>query len=223
MMKSPFKADFKGADFENYDKMYSTGTWSYPLLRSLISPDVILLPIRPAYTVKLNTTESLLDLQVRSCVNGAHILASIKNIHILLNLGASQGISVFVLDIKNVFQNTIQSCPSKRTYKMLPQFFLEYLRLHQLYALQNFRSMQGEKDAGRHWCDLLAGFLCNVGLHRSVADHAIFTWKEHSSLMFVAIATGDFPCVCNDSKHFLCLKRRLKEVFVLTLQEGNIL
>jgi hypothetical protein len=32
MMKSPFKAEFKGAHFKNYDKMYSTGTWSFPVL-----------------------------------------------------------------------------------------------------------------------------------------------------------------------------------------------
>jgi hypothetical protein len=32
-MKSPFKADFKGAHFENYYKMYATGTWSFPVLR----------------------------------------------------------------------------------------------------------------------------------------------------------------------------------------------
>jgi hypothetical protein len=44
IMKSPFKAEFKGAHFENYDKMYSTGTWS--------SAGVVLLPICPAYAIK---------------------------------------------------------------------------------------------------------------------------------------------------------------------------
>jgi hypothetical protein len=110
----------------------------------------------------------------------------------MLNLGTSQGKSVFVLHVKNAFQNTIQFDASKRTHNMLPPFFLEYLRLcwsdhpeveaitndPQLYALQNFRFMQGEKDAGRHWYQLLLGALRNVGMHRSVADHAVFTWTE---------------------------------------------
>jgi hypothetical protein len=73
MMKSPFKADFKGSHFENNDKMYSTGTWSYPLLRSIIPPEAVLLPLRPAYTVKSTTMESLWELQVRSCANGARM------------------------------------------------------------------------------------------------------------------------------------------------------
>jgi hypothetical protein len=168
-MKSPFKAGFKGAHFENYDNMYSTGTWSHPVLRSLIPAEAVFLPIRTAYAVTSTNTESIWDLQVRSCANealmqqGVHFyqssspVASIENIHILLNLGASQGKSVFVLDVKNAFQNTIQCDPSKRNYTMLPPFVLEYLRLHwpdhpelagieqysHLYALQNFRSTQG--------------------------------------------------------------------------------
>jgi hypothetical protein len=107
IMKSPFKDDFKGAHFENYDKMYSTGTWSYLLLRSLILSEAVLLPIRPAYAVKSTTTESLWELQVRYCANGARMqqgvhydqsispVTSVEDIQILLNLGASQGKSVF--------------------------------------------------------------------------------------------------------------------------------
>jgi hypothetical protein len=175
MIKSPFKADFKGAHFENYDNMYHTGTWSYPRLRSLIPKEAVLLPIHPAYAVKSSTTELLWELQVRLCANGARMqqgihfyeyfspVASIENIRILLSLGASQGKSVFVLDVKNAFQNTIQFDACKRTYNMLPPFFSEYHRIRwpdhpevdaikndsQLYALQFFHSMQFEKDAGR--------------------------------------------------------------------------
>jgi hypothetical protein len=135
MMKSPFKADFKGAHFENYNKMYRTATWIYPLLRSLIPKEAVLLPIRPAYAVKYSSNESLWELQVRSCANGAHMqqgvhfdesfspVASIKNIRILLNLGAAQRKSVYVVDAKNALQNTIQFDLAKRTYTMLPPFF----------------------------------------------------------------------------------------------------
>jgi hypothetical protein len=37
------------AHFENYDKMYSTGTWIFPILRSLVPPEGIILPICPDY------------------------------------------------------------------------------------------------------------------------------------------------------------------------------
>jgi hypothetical protein len=83
--------------------MYSTGTWIYPLLNSLILPESVILPILPAHAVKSTTTESLWELQVRSCVNGARMqqgvhvdqsfspVTPIENIWILLSLGASQG------------------------------------------------------------------------------------------------------------------------------------
>jgi hypothetical protein len=47
------------AHFENYDKIYSTGTWSYHMAKSIIHSDALLLPIRSTYNFKLTETESL--------------------------------------------------------------------------------------------------------------------------------------------------------------------
>jgi hypothetical protein len=88
-------------------------------------------------------------------------VAMIGIIHILLNIGAAQGKQVFILDIKNAFQNTIEFDSCKRTYNTLPPFFVEFLRLcwahhpglaaieedPSLSVIQNFCSMQGQKDA----------------------------------------------------------------------------
>jgi hypothetical protein len=51
--------------------------------------------------------------------------------------------------------------------------------------------MQGEKYAGRKWYQLLAGSLSNLGMHRSVADHAVFTWRTKASELLLACATDD--------------------------------
>jgi hypothetical protein len=235
MMKSPFKVDFKGALFENYEKMYQTCTWIYPLLSSLIPKEVVLLPICPAYAVKSTLIKSLWELQVRFCANGDRMqqgvhfdeffspVASIKNIRILLNLGASQGKSVYILDSKNAFQNNIQFDPNNRAYNRLPSFFAEYVFLHwsdhpevdaitsdtHLYTLQNFCSMQGEKDAGRRWYQLLANAPRNVGMHRSVVDYTVFTWEDSASEMFLAVATDKCLCVCDD-RSFFGLRNALK-------------
>jgi hypothetical protein len=124
MMKSPVKADFKGARFENYDKMYSTGTWSFPILSSL--------HIRPGYAVKSTLTESFWELQVRSCANGYHTqqgshfeesfapVAMIDSTLILLYMAAAQGKTVYVLDFRNALHTTVQFDTSNRTYNMLP-------------------------------------------------------------------------------------------------------
>jgi hypothetical protein len=130
-------------------------------------------------------------------------VAMIDIIHILLCMAAAQGKQVYVLDVHNAFQTTVQCDAYKRTCNMLPPFFAECIRLHwpdhpdlpaisaypKLYAIPNFRSMQGQKDSGRQWYRLLKGSLENIGLHRSVADHVVFTWKESISELFCAMAT----------------------------------
>jgi hypothetical protein len=141
MVRSPFKMDFKFAHFENYDKMNQTGTWSYPVARSLLPSNAVNLPIHYTYSIKSTETASLWELQVRSCANGARMIESVNfdhsyapvammdSIRVVLALGAAQGKQVFILDIKNAFHNTIKFDPMKCTYNAIPPFFAEYLRL----------------------------------------------------------------------------------------------
>jgi hypothetical protein len=134
--RSPFCADFKMAHFENYDKTYAIGTWSYPVAKAILPPDAITLPIRSTYSVKSTITDSLLELQVRSCANGARMIegvhceqsyahvAMIDSIRVLLSLRASQENQIYIMGTRNAFQNMIEFDPSKRTYSTLPPFFL---------------------------------------------------------------------------------------------------
>jgi hypothetical protein len=46
MVHHPFWDEFKFTNFENYDKMYSTRTWSYPVNKSIFPLDALILPIR---------------------------------------------------------------------------------------------------------------------------------------------------------------------------------
>jgi hypothetical protein len=77
MVRSPFRSDFEIAHFENYDKMYQTGTWSYPVAKTLLPSGTVILPLRSTYTVKSTETDSLWELQVRSCANGVHMIEGI--------------------------------------------------------------------------------------------------------------------------------------------------
>jgi hypothetical protein len=107
----------------------------FPILHSLVPPEGIILPIRPDYAINTNSTESLWELQVRSCDNGARMkqgihfeeyvspVAMIDSIHILLCMEVAQGNQVYVLDVRNAFQTTFQCYASKRTYNMLLPFF----------------------------------------------------------------------------------------------------
>jgi hypothetical protein len=120
MARSPFRAEFKCAHFKSYDNMYHTGTWSCPVANKLLPAEAVMLPIHSTYAVKSTSTESLWKLQVRSCSNGARMIegvhydqsyapvAMIDSIRVILNIGNAQGKQVFILDIKNAFQNTIE-------------------------------------------------------------------------------------------------------------------
>jgi hypothetical protein len=111
--------------------------------------------------------------------------------------------------------------------------FSEYLRLHwpdhpdlnaittnpHLYAIQIFRSMQGQKDTDRLLYHLLKGAFDNIGRHCSIAYHAVFVWKEIKSEIFVTIATDDFLCLVDDRAQFIHLETPMEALFDMTLQE----
>jgi hypothetical protein len=77
MLKSPYKAEFKAAHFENYDKMYRTGTWSAPVLQSLLPPDAVILLTLSVYAVKPSEVANVYDLQVRTCANGSKMIEGV--------------------------------------------------------------------------------------------------------------------------------------------------
>jgi hypothetical protein len=126
MVRSPFRAKFKFAHFENYDKMYQAGTWSYPVDNKCLPSKAVTLPMQSPHASKSTPTESLWELQVRAYSNGAQIIdgiyydqsyapvAMIDSIYVLLGMRGSQGKKVFILDIKNDFQNTIEFDSRKR-------------------------------------------------------------------------------------------------------------
>jgi hypothetical protein len=119
MLKSPYKPEFKAAHFENYDKMFRTGTCSSPVLRSLLPREAVILPPHSVYAVESAEVENVFDLQVRMCANGSKMIegihydqsfapvASIDNIRMTIALGASQGKMVYTLEIYNAFKTSI--------------------------------------------------------------------------------------------------------------------
>jgi hypothetical protein len=62
-----------------------------------------------------------------------------------------------------------------------------------------------------------------VGVHRSVADYAVFIWKEPTYELLCAVATDYCLCLVDDRAQFLRLKTCLEALFVLTPQDGNTL
>jgi hypothetical protein len=151
----------------------------------------------------------------------------------MIALGAAQRKTAYTLDISNAFQTCIIFQACKRTYNSLPPFFVDYISLWwpnhpdlpgliaqaNAYAIQNFRSFQGQKDAGYYWYTLLMAYLVNtMGLTRHPTDNAVFLWQTPTAELFLALATDDFLVLTDDRELFLVLKSGLEKLFKLTLQ-----
>jgi hypothetical protein len=93
----------------------------------------------------------------------------------------------------------------------MPPFFAEYLLLWwnthpylsaieeapSSFVVQNFCSVQGQKDAGQKCYQLMYKYLCHIGLVSSISDHGVFIWKQDESEMFLVLAMDDYRVVCD--------------------------
>jgi hypothetical protein len=57
--------------------MYRTGTWSAPVLRSLLPHDAVILPPHSVYAVKPSEVSNVYDLEVRTCANGSKMIEGV--------------------------------------------------------------------------------------------------------------------------------------------------
>jgi hypothetical protein len=85
------------------------------------------------------------------------------------------------------------------------------------------KSIQGTKDAGRRWYQLLSGRFIELKMVRSSSDHGIFVWIIHNETLYLALATDDILVCSTTRQPFLLLKQELEKLFDLTCVEGNIL
>lgn len=242
-----FASDWRDALFQNYIKMQTTGTFSTPMLRSEVPPNKTILRPRIACRVKDTSTPHQYDLYARTCADGSvqqeyinftdsySPVASIESIRVLLNVAASNGLIVSILDISNAFQNSIIFDTTEKVYMSLPPLYLEWfkhqwpdyslpsLNLKEL-VLQCLKTIQGTHDAGRHWYILLSGCLLELKFVHSSTDHGIFTWSfNNMELCNLALATDDILFISKTRTPFLFLRQALEKLFDLTVTEGSIL
>jgi hypothetical protein len=137
LSSNPLISDWKEAIFDNFTKMQRTGTWSAPLLCTLILSHKQILRPRISFRVKDTATPNTYELQGRTCADGSKQkqfvdfidsyspVGAIDSIRLLLALAASSRLTLHVLDISNAFQNSIIFDPDERVYISLPPFYLD--------------------------------------------------------------------------------------------------
>jgi hypothetical protein len=118
----------------------------------------------------------------------------IDSIYAMLSLGAVQCKQVYIMDIRNAFQNANEFDPQKRTYNTLPPSFVEYIRLRwsthpeliaikyapSSFVVQHFCFVHGQKDTGQKFYQPTYKYLQHIGFLRSISDHGVFVWKKRS-------------------------------------------
>jgi hypothetical protein len=186
------------------------------------------------------------DLYARTCADGStqrqnvdfinsySPVASINSLCILLNLAASEGLLISILDISNAFQNGIIFNLTERVFISLPPLYLDWF--HQTWpdyklpsysakelVLQCLKCIQGTRDAGQRWYKLLAGCLLRQNMTRCSCDHGVFIWNLPTQTCYSSLETDDLLFLSKTCEPFLQLKQALEQLFDLTICEGNIL
>jgi hypothetical protein len=81
LANNPFRSDWKGSLFENFDKMQTTGTFSAPMLRSQVPLGKAVLRSRIAFRVKDGDTAQAYDLSTRTCADGSGMREGVDFAH----------------------------------------------------------------------------------------------------------------------------------------------
>jgi hypothetical protein len=135
---SPFASDWKDALFQNYNKMLHCGAFSAPILLSSVPSNKTILRPRIACRVKDTSIPHQYDLYARTCADGStqkenidftdsySPVASVNSLRHLLNLAASEGLLISIMDISNAFQNSIIFDATERVYISLPPLYLDW-------------------------------------------------------------------------------------------------
>jgi hypothetical protein len=69
--------------------------------------------------------------------------------------------------------------------------------------------MQGQKDTGQKFYQLMYKYIKHIGLKRSISNNGVFVWKQPTSELFLALAMDDCLALCDDCAQFLDRKARM--------------
>lgn len=200
-----------------------------------------------AFAVKITDVENFYDLKARVCADGSKMLEGIDftcsysptaeyiSILIMLAYAWNLGWLVYAIDMSNAYQTVCKPDPSQRHYLSIPEIYMEWFRsrwpTHPLakcrakeVCLQSLRGIQGEKDAGNGFWELLCAFFINVvGMTQCVSDKATFTWVFDDYRSIFAVETDDVLMVTQHESCYHELRRHLDTLFEYTCQDNKMI
>ena len=107
---------------------------------------------------------------------------------------------------------------------------------HKELILQTQRKIQGKKDAGKMWYNLLTSVFTTLNIIRSSSDHGIFTWKytgDHNDFFcknnsvsynaIICLATDDIILFTDNIICFQRLQIEFNPIFEYSIQNHSVL
>ena len=91
------------------------------------------------------------------------------------------------------------------------------------FILQTINNMQGEKDAGQGWYQLMVLIFEAFNLMPCPAEPALFIKHEGKESLIVVSSTVDFLCSSTSENLFTNLVNHLEQYVPITVQEGHTL
>ena len=160
--------------------MHNSGTLSCPFLRKLIPEGKKVLPTKLSFETKITDIDDYYELKVRMCANGANMVqgkdyfisyaptVDSDSFRLMIAIAAGDKMIIVFIDASNAFQTNVISDPNERVFLSLPTMYLDWFRARfpnypltkckdsKELVMQSLRNIQGTKDEGFEWYQLLA-------------------------------------------------------------------
>ena len=221
-MKTPFRHNWKAAAWNQFQKNHNIAVFSIPFPKKDLPPSSRVLQSQLIPEIKNTDVPGVFELKIRDVIIGTPRIKNVNfddsyaptadpvTIKIQLSLACGRGYITAVIDVKNVFQNTIAS-PAQRIYVKASKLYMEWASQtfdtkfdkNLDYIRQMFNSNQGTKDAGNLWYTLIKDIILKYGMIRCTVDHAYFVKQlQDGSFIMMCIATDDLLVSCAKLHYF---------------------
>ena len=243
-MESPIRPEWLEALFDCYDKMHRTGTLSRPFQRKLLPQDTKFINPRLTFEVRITDLPTFFELKVRLCADGSRMVMGLDydlsfapvidspSLHFMIAIATSEGMTFYFIDISNAFQTNVIADPKRRHYIKLPALYLKWFKSiwpnHPIVqmdpkelCMQTLRGLQGTKDAGRLWYELIYTILVDgLGMIPCSTNKGLFTWNKNNHRALLALATDDIIFASTDESLWNILQSTFQQYFDYTTRTG---
>ena len=243
-----YKRYYKAATFYGFRNNAILGVYGEPILKKDLPKDALILPsvMAPSWKKDFDILNQYM-FKVRHTVNGSGMtegtdykssyspVCAHESIKICLALAAAalyEGIGVN--DAKNAFQTVIKFLSQQDPiyYCTVPKFFDEWFEEYygrpfpgtpRDYAIPLFTNMQGQRDAGHWFYDLVLKVLKHYGFIRSPVDYGVFSKSTKFGIAYVLLSTDDFLALFPKASQLKEFSEYLEKYFEIKTNTGNVL